>query len=47
MARSSVRIKDHHAEGQLFEQRAAIAAVIMVIALTGVQFRFIERKVTY
>jgi penicillin-binding protein 2 len=29
----SVRIKDHHAEQQLFEQRAVVAAMIMLIAL--------------
>lgn len=28
-----VRIKDHHAETQLFEQRAVVAAVLMVIAM--------------
>jgi penicillin-binding protein 2 len=37
----SVRIKDHHAEGQLFEQRAAVAAVIMVIALGMVISRLV------
>lgn len=40
MARS-VRIKDHHAEQQLFEQRAAIAAVIMIIALGMVISRLV------
>lgn len=45
MARSSVRIKDHHAEGQLFEQRAAIAAVIMVIALGMVIARLVWLQV--
>jgi penicillin-binding protein 2 len=45
MARSSVRIKDHHAEGQLFEQRAAIAAVIMVIALGMVISRLVWLQV--
>lgn len=29
----SVRIKDHHSEQRLFEQRAVVAAVIMLIAL--------------
>jgi penicillin-binding protein 2 len=35
MARS-VRIKDHHAEQQLFEQRAIVAAIIMLLALGSV-----------
>ncbi|MBM0108490.1 penicillin-binding protein 2 [Steroidobacter sp. S1-65] len=41
----SVRIKDHHAETQLFEQRAAIAAVIMVIAMGLVISRLVWLQV--
>lgn len=41
----SVRIKDHHAELQLFEQRALIAAVIMVIALGAVIARLVWLQV--
>jgi penicillin-binding protein 2 len=44
MARS-VRIKDHHAEQQLFEQRAVIAAVTMVIALGLVISRLVWLQV--
>ncbi len=41
----SVRIKDHHAEGQLFEQRAVIAAVLMVIAMGMVISRLVWLQV--
>lgn len=41
----SVRIKDHHAESQLFEQRAAIAAVLMVIAMGLVISRLVWLQV--
>src|SRR5690349_13547782 len=41
----SVRIKDHHAEQQLFEGRAAAAAVIMVIALGLVISRLVWLQV--
>lgn len=41
----SVRIKDHHAEQQLFEGRAAAAAVIMVIALGMVIARLVWLQV--
>jgi penicillin-binding protein 2 len=41
----SVRIKDHHAEQQLFEGRAIAAAVIMVIALGSVIARLIWLQV--
>jgi penicillin-binding protein 2 len=44
MARS-VRIKDHHAESQLFEQRAIIAAVLMVIAMGLVISRLVWLQV--
>ena len=40
-----VRIKDHHAEQRLFEQRAAVAAAIMVIALGMVISRLIWLQV--
>ena len=40
----SVRIKDHHAEAQLFEQRAVVAAVIMVIALGMVISRLVSMQ---
>src|SRR5687768_12721785 len=45
MNRSSVRIKDHHAEQQLFEQRAVVAAVIMLIALGMVISRLVWLQV--
>jgi penicillin-binding protein 2 len=45
MNRSSVRIKDHHAEQQLFEQRAVVAAVIMLIALGMVIARLVWLQV--
>ena len=32
----SIRFKDHRAEQELFEQRALVAAVVMVLALGGV-----------
>jgi penicillin-binding protein 2 len=41
----SVRIKDHHAEQRLFEQRAVVAAVIMLIALGMVISRLIWLQV--
>ncbi|HWK52521.1 MAG TPA: penicillin-binding protein 2 [Steroidobacter sp.] len=41
----SVRIKDHHAEGQLFEQRAVVAAVLMVIAMGLVISRLVWLQV--
>jgi penicillin-binding protein 2 len=41
----SVRIKDHHAEQQLFEGRAAAAAVIMLIALGLVISRLVWLQV--
>lgn len=41
----SVRIKDHHAETQLFEQRAVIAAVIMLIAMGLVISRLVWLQV--
>jgi penicillin-binding protein 2 len=41
----SVRIKDHHAEQQLFEQRAAVAAMIMLIALGLVISRLVWLQV--
>ncbi|MFC4308415.1 penicillin-binding protein 2 [Steroidobacter flavus] len=41
----SVRIKDHHAESQLFEQRAVIAAVLMVIAMGLVISRLVWLQV--
>ena len=41
----SVRIKDHHAESQLFEQRAVIAAVIMLIAMGLVISRLVWLQV--
>ena len=41
----SVRIKDHHAETQLFEQRAIAAALIMVIALGLVIARLVWLQV--
>ncbi|WP_129644984.1 penicillin-binding protein 2 [Peristeroidobacter agariperforans] len=44
MARS-VRIKDHHAESQLFEQRAVVAAVLMVIAMGLVISRLVWLQV--
>ena len=44
MARS-VRIKDHHSEQHLFEQRAAIAAVLMVIAMGLVISRLVWLQV--
>ncbi len=41
----SVRIKDHHAEQRLFEHRAVVAAVIMLIALGMVIARLIWLQV--
>jgi penicillin-binding protein 2 len=41
----SVRIKDHHAEQQLFEGRAIAAAVIMVLALGSVIARLVWLQV--
>lgn len=41
----AVRIKDHHAEQQLFEQRAVVAAVIMMIALGMVISRLVWLQV--
>ncbi|MGH8175915.1 MAG: penicillin-binding protein 2 [Steroidobacter sp.] len=41
----SVRIKDHHAEQRLFEQRAVVAAVIMLIALGSVIARLVWLQV--
>jgi penicillin-binding protein 2 len=40
-----VRIKDHHSEAQLFEQRAVIAAVLMVIAMGMVISRLVYLQV--
>ena len=44
MSRSD-RIKDHHAEQQLFEQRAVVAAVIMLVALASVIARLVWLQV--
>ncbi|RPH52891.1 MAG: penicillin-binding protein 2, partial [Lysobacterales bacterium] len=44
MSRSD-RIKDHHAEQQLFEQRAVVAAVIMLVALGSVIARLVWLQV--
>jgi penicillin-binding protein 2 len=41
----SVRIKDHHAEQRLFEQRAFIAAVVMLVALGSVIVRLVWLQV--
>lgn len=41
----SVRIKDHHAEQQLFEQRAVVAAIVMLIALGMVIARLVWLQV--
>lgn len=41
----SVRIKDHHAEQRLFEQRAAVAAVVMLLALGSVIVRLVWLQV--
>jgi penicillin-binding protein 2 len=41
----SVRIKDHHAEQRLFEQRAVIAAVVMLVALGSVIVRLVWLQV--
>ncbi len=41
----TVRIKDHHAEQRLFEQRAIAAAVIMVLALGAVIARLVWLQV--
>jgi penicillin-binding protein 2 len=41
----SVRIKDHHAEQQLFEQRALIAAVLILLALGSVIARLVWLQV--
>lgn len=41
----SVRIKDHHAEQRLFEQRAFAAAVIMLVALGSVIARLVWLQV--
>jgi penicillin-binding protein 2 len=42
---SSSRIKDHHAEQRLFEQRAVTAAVIMLLALGSVIARLVWLQV--
>ncbi len=42
---STVRIKDHHAEQHLFEQRAIVAAVIMLLALGAVIARLVWLQV--
>jgi penicillin-binding protein 2 len=44
MARS-VRIKDHHAEQNLFEQRAVAAAIIMLLAICAVITRLVWLQV--
>jgi penicillin-binding protein 2 len=44
MARS-VRIKDHHAEQLLFEQRAIVAAIVMLVALGSVIARLVWLQV--
>lgn len=41
----SVRIKDHHAEQRLFEQRAIVAAIVMLIALGSVIARLVWLQV--
>ena len=41
----SVRIKDHHAEQQLFEQRALVAAIVMLLALGSVIARLVWLQV--
>ena len=41
----SDRIKDHHAEQQLFEQRALVAAVLMLLALGSVIVRLVWLQV--
>lgn len=41
----SVRIKDHHAEQRLFEQRAAVAAIVMLVALGSVIIRLVWLQV--
>jgi penicillin-binding protein 2 len=41
----SVRIKDHHAEQRLFEQRALVAAVVMLLALGSVIVRLVWLQV--
>src|SRR5688500_7341473 len=41
----AVRIKDHHSESQLFEQRAMIAAIVMVIAMGMVISRLVWLQV--
>jgi penicillin-binding protein 2 len=45
MSSSSSRIKDHHAEQRLFEQRAVTAAVIMLLALGSVIARLVWLQV--
>lgn len=41
----SIRFKDHRAEQELFEQRALVAAVVMVLALGGVIARLVWLQV--
>src|SRR5687768_1198575 len=41
----SVRIKDHHAEQRLFEQRAVVAAMVMLVALGMVIARLVWLQV--
>src|ERR1044072_1653738 len=41
----SIRLKDHRAEQELFEQRALVAAVVMVLALGGVMARLVWLQV--
>lgn len=42
---TSIRLKDHRAEQELFEQRAVVAAVVMVLALGGVMARLVWLQV--
>ncbi len=42
---SSSRIKDHHTEQRLFEQRAIVAAILMVVALGAVIIRLVWLQV--
>ncbi len=41
----SVRIKDHHAEQRLFDQRALVAAVLITLAIIGVIARLVWLQV--
>ena len=41
----SIRLKDHRAEQELFEQGAFVAAVVMVLALGGVVARLVWLQV--